>query len=586
MARKNDRRPYSSSFALHSLVLLSVQSSPSSRDKRRIKIHSVVLLDWQSTTEDTQSSMASQDQGIYTAAEEFVGAQLDSLPPTFTASSDYDGGIIDDYEEQPTTNVNQTYGVPEFVKNFIRSLYRAFTERRVDEMQILCEAGFIKITERAFSKSAWPDADRIAPLVNNGEGTIDVPTLDQRFESYYNYCNLFNCILSAKAPVRLELPHQWLWNIIDEFIYQFQSFSLYRYKLKHKQENDLAMLRDHPKVWNVHGVLNVLHSLVEKSQINSQLKAYNNGDDPKSVADEFGNCPLYKMLGYFSLIGLLRLHSLLGDYYQAIKVLENVQLNKKSLYAVVPACQVTTYYYVGFAYLMMRRYQDAIRSLSNILLYIQRTKNMLQDKSYQIDQIAKKELQMYALLAMAWIMCPCRIDESVLSMLGDKYDKEKFIKLQQGNLQQFEDSFAYACPKFVSPVVPDYDTLSQSQHKAPYQFQLKNFVNEVKQQVAIPIIRSYLKLYTTMPVAKLAAFLDMDEDNFRAQLLSFKHKMSNLVWTKGQRAIDGEFQTSSGVSFFIDEDMIHINDCKVVPRYSEFFLQQIRKYNELVKGLS
>lgn len=60
-----------------------------------------------------------------------------------------------------------------------------------------------------------------------------------------------------------------------------------------------------------------------------QLNAYNNGDDPKNVADEFGRCPLYKMLGYFSLIGLLRLHSLLGDYYQAIKVLENVQLNKK-----------------------------------------------------------------------------------------------------------------------------------------------------------------------------------------------------------------------------------------------------------------
>jgi len=35
------------------------------------------------------------------------------------------------------------------------------------------------------------------------------------------------------------------------------------------------------------------------------------------------------MLGYFSLIGLLRLHSLLGDYYQALKVLENIDFNKK-----------------------------------------------------------------------------------------------------------------------------------------------------------------------------------------------------------------------------------------------------------------
>ena len=43
-----------------------------------------------------------------------------------------------------------------------------------------------------------------------------------RFESYYNYCKLFNYILSAEQPVNLELPNQWLWEIIDEFIYQFQ----------------------------------------------------------------------------------------------------------------------------------------------------------------------------------------------------------------------------------------------------------------------------------------------------------------------------------------------------------------------------
>lgn len=35
------------------------------------------------------------------------------------------------------------------------------------------------------------------------------------------------------------------------------------------------------------------------------------------------------MLGYFSLVGLLRLHSLLGDYYQAVKALENIEIHKK-----------------------------------------------------------------------------------------------------------------------------------------------------------------------------------------------------------------------------------------------------------------
>ena len=79
----------------------------------------------------------------------------------------------------------------------------------------------------------------------------------------------------------------------------------------------------------MHSVLNVLYSLVEMSRINEQLEVYAADGDPDTVAGDYGKLPLYKMFGYFSLIGLLRLHSLLGDYYQAIKVLANVDLHKK-----------------------------------------------------------------------------------------------------------------------------------------------------------------------------------------------------------------------------------------------------------------
>ena len=47
---------------------------------------------------------------------------------------------------------------------------------------------------------------------------------------------------------------------------------------------------------------------------------------------------------------------IVGDYHLALKVLENVELNTKGLYSRVPKCQITIYYYVGFCYLMMRRY--------------------------------------------------------------------------------------------------------------------------------------------------------------------------------------------------------------------------------------
>ena len=42
----------------------------------------------------------------------------------------------------------------------------------------------------------------------------------------------------------LELPEQWLWDIIDEFIYQFQVFCTWRSKVKSKSDDELVMLAD------------------------------------------------------------------------------------------------------------------------------------------------------------------------------------------------------------------------------------------------------------------------------------------------------------------------------------------------------
>lgn len=75
----------------------------------------------------------------------------------------------------------------------------------------------------------------------------------------------------------------------------------------------------------------------------------------------------------------------------------------------------------------------------------------------------------------------------------------------------------------------------------------------------LPTIRSYLKLYTTLPLAKLAAFMSAarggERDAAREQaalaihLLCFKHKMKNVVWTKGPSGLDGKFQSGSEVNF-------------------------------------
>uniref|UniRef100_A0A2K5C8J1 Eukaryotic translation initiation factor 3 subunit L n=1 Tax=Aotus nancymaae TaxID=37293 RepID=A0A2K5C8J1_AOTNA len=455
----------------------------------------------------------------------------------------------------------QTYQViPEVIKNFIQYFHKTVSDlidQKVYELQAsrvssdvidqkvydIYENSWTKLTKRFFKNTPWPEAEAIAPQVGNDAVFLILykelyyrhiyarasggPSLEQRFESYYHYCNLFNYILNADGPAPLELPNQWLWDIIDEFIYQFQSFSQYCCKTAKKSEEEIDFLRSNLKIWNVHSVLNVLHSLVDKSNINRQLEVYTSRGDPETVAGEYGRHFLYKMLGYFSLVGLLRLHSLLGDYYQAIKVLENIELNKK---------------------------------------------------------INKQNEQMYALLAIALTMYPMHIDESIHLQLREKYG-DKMPCMQKGDPQVYEELFSYSCLKFLSPVVPNYDNVHPKYHKEPFLQQLKMFADEVQQQAQLSTIHSFLKLYTTMPVAKLAGFLDLTEQEFRIQLLVFRHKMKNLVWTTGISALDGEFQSASEVDFYIDKDMIHIADTKVARRYGDFFIRQIHKFEEFNRTL-
>lgn len=98
------------------------------------------------------------------------------------------------------------------------------------------------------------------------------------------------------------------------------------------------------------------------------------------------------MLGYFSIIGLLRVHVLLGDYTLALQMMNDVELTKKALFTRVNAAHVTVHYYVAFSYIMLRRYPDATRSLTHILYFLQRLKGY-HTRGYQFDAVSHSKFQ-------------------------------------------------------------------------------------------------------------------------------------------------------------------------------------------------
>jgi translation initiation factor 3 subunit L len=92
------------------------------------------------------------------------------------------------------------------------------------------------------------------------------------------------------------------------------------------------MLADGGQVWSSYSVLNVLYSLIQKSKVNEYILAQQQGksiEEIEEIVGAFGARPLYRMLGYFSIVGLLRVHVLLGDFTLALKVMETIELNQK-----------------------------------------------------------------------------------------------------------------------------------------------------------------------------------------------------------------------------------------------------------------
>ncbi|KAF2665607.1 putative eukaryotic translation initiation factor 3 subunit EifCl [Microthyrium microscopicum] len=402
-------------------------------------------------------------------------------------------------------------------------------------------------------------------------------TLETRFASYDAFCGMFHQLLNSAQPLDIEAPsYYWAWDVIDEFIYQFNSFCSYRQRvaLKNDNEEEISLLKDNPQVWGCYSVLNVLYSLIQRSQISEQLQAMKHNEDPVKYAGEYGSRPLYRMLGYFSIIGLLRVHCLLGDFSLALKTLDDIELNKKAMFARVMAAHFTTYYYVGFSYMMMRRYSDAIRMFSHILIYVSRTKNF--QKSSQYDSIAKKNDQMYALIAICVAFQPTRLDDTIHTALREKYG-EQFNRMQRGgpdSLPIFKELFKQACPKFISPTAPDFD--NPELNLDPVEHHLAIFMDEVKNNMWSPTVKSYLKLYTTMDLKKLAGFLDVEPEQLRHWLVVNKQRSRQIRWTE-RGLLDGEVVNSSDLDYALEGDLIHVSEAKVGRRLVDWYLRNLAR---------
>jgi tetratricopeptide (TPR) repeat protein len=153
------------------------------------------------------------------------------------------------------------------------------------------------------------------------------------------------------------------------------------------------------------------------------------GEDDEDE-NEFAENEMYKYLGFFSLIGLLKFHVLTGDHQLAIDTIKSnpiemlYQLNEDEWF-VTKEWFVTTHYYFGFALIMTKKYKEAIIRFQTALNFVERSARTEQARQieYKNEQIKKQIDQLYHLLAVCVTLYPMQLEDG-----EDDEDENEFAE--------------------------------------------------------------------------------------------------------------------------------------------------------------
>jgi translation initiation factor 3 subunit L len=531
------------------------------------------------------------------------------------------------YEEKP---------VPDEIRNLLRNLLRALHnhhnrnhafDKIYDEVQQI---------SGLYANNTWPSIESVYELLKDendeyGQMTKELykeiyyrhlhkylePTLGERLDAYQAYIDLFNHFLrfppeeslpshsNSNSQFTLDLPHNWMWDMLDGFIDQYQSFHIYRAKLTvsastEELQQELTDVNSNPDTWSTQTVLRYLHSFVRHANIN-----LSNVDGETINTNNDIRTSFCSVFGYMSCVGLLRVHTIMCDYATALASLEPIDLRRhRPLFSAVIGWYVTLYYQLGFSFLMLRRYSDAIKIFSYFLVFVNRQRNTF-NRSPNAVQLTKVVDQMTGLLCIAYALSAVNLEDSVITEMKEAHG-DRLMRMIRGEIGAFEESFAECSPVFLN-LSPSLLVDGASVDQGALQWQLLSI--DINQRLSLPPLVSYLRLFSSISTAKLGKFLGMqEEDRVLAMLAMLIHKSrqqrmaggspanSKFVYSvilsdlrdraerlaRNERSREGD---NSAIEFTMEKDGVNVTQPKSVRRYGEFFMKHYARFDEIARDV-
>lgn len=396
---------------------------------------------------------------------------------------------------------------------------------------------------------------------------------------------------SSTGQPKLFILPEWAFDILNEFVYQFQGFCQFRtalYASAHKHNllsgepnpkaphhvvENLALMRqeDATDVWGVETVMHYLHRLIAIGTKSS--------------------VPVYQYFGIFASVTLSRLECLLADYTSSLQcmapILESSSVVSKSDQPIMTFPEVVSSvfnarlsmtYHAGISFLMLRRYKDAATMVGSLCSYMQRGfKTGQLRKQPNSDQLYKNYDRMIALLAIVTQLCPQQnlVEEAIAKVIREKHGA-------QINKENYTELFTFCAPKFVSPVIPDFHKTGPTENV--YKLQVNLFESEIASQSVYRELRSYLKLYTSIGVSKLTSFGN-DEKSLPSLKLKMRQWESNNADTPSLK--DASLKSALDIHFYLEDDeIVHVDEAEKQRRFENYFMSQSTQSLDIRKDAS
>lgn len=442
------------------------------------------------------------------------------------------------------TNPDIETDIPRDVYGFFRSLIRAVERREVSLLHDLYEVQFEALTKNYYMAGhgqfrSWPALrlDEVSSCFRSNK-------VAELIYSFLFYKHLFTDNRSVKQRdaegawstytellpllASCELPSWMMWDIFDEFLYQMTVV----YQKLHITDD----------TWGVPQATKLLELVIAQSKFEDVM------DQPNRLDDILKGPQTSALSGFYATITMAKLDVLLGDYYSALSTLRPLDIYGKGrtvLNRVQPAA-VSIYFYIGFSYLMIHRFEDAGNAFRRCLTV------KLNGRRFT-ERVQLDAAYMFVCARVLGGMAIPNITSYIGARRVPAFEDDR-EGLRCGEEERFRDVFERCSPKFLTVPPADGSVVKGTEGR---ELQARMFRRVVQQQQEIIKLRGFFKVYQNTKMSLLETLLEVD-DGF-SPLFALKMRSRQLVHN-GDAAdlLSGDFKVSSEFDCIVEDDNVEV----------------------------